>query len=186
MSKKNVNLTKKEDSLELKLKEFIENDPERNPGDYYIRDGKVCCRSGVRIHNDDLVDGRLPFHFYYVNSLFSCRSCPSLISLEGCPEYVGGEFDCSDNPELKSLEGGPIDISGDFYCNVCYGLTSLVGSPERVGGNFNCSSNYIISLVGAPKEVGGDFDCSYNDGEDFTKENLPVGTMINGEFNCIY
>jgi hypothetical protein len=56
----------------------------------------------------------LPQNFFgNIRRDFDC-SGNNLISLKGCPEYVGGYFDCHGN-QLESLEGCPKEV-GDFYC----------------------------------------------------------------------
>ncbi|CAK1331712.1 Uncharacterised protein [Burkholderia pseudomallei] len=69
--------------------------------------------------------------------------CCGLISLEGAPDYVGGNFDCSDN-ELNSLNGAPKHVEGDFVCVSC-SLETLNGLGE-VKGRLNIHSNPGLSL----------------------------------------
>lgn len=46
---------------------------------------------------------------------FNC-SCNCLRSLEGAPEYVGGDFDCSFNQIENINDLTTTYIGGDFYC----------------------------------------------------------------------
>ena len=84
--------TRKENSLEVRLKSFLLN--QRNPDDYYLSsDGKqVNCKGNVKITDDDLINGRFPFDFGNVNGYFDCSFCKSLISLKGAPKKVEGSF----------------------------------------------------------------------------------------------
>lgn len=72
-----------------------------------------------------------------------------LISLRGCPEFVGGKFDCSYN-YLKSLEGGPIQ-SYQYTCNDNR-IETLKGGPKFCR-HFNIDNNMIRSLDGLPDGI---------------------------------
>ena len=80
----------------------------------------------------------IPIQFGKVTGVFDC-SYNNLISLKGCPRWVGGSFYCSFNR-----------------------FTTLEGSPEYVGGSFSCLGYELRTLKGCPREVGGDFSCNYN------------------------
>ena len=56
----------------------------------------------------------LPLKFNMVESHFGCSS-NRLISLEGCPNYVGGNFFCSKNFNLYTFDGCP-----DYIDEQCY------------------------------------------------------------------
>jgi len=73
-----------------------------------------------------------------VKGSFNC-SDNNLISLNGCPEIVGGWFDCCDN-ELTSLKGCPEIVKGYFDCSF-NNLTSLERSPKKITGNYWCDIN---------------------------------------------
>jgi hypothetical protein len=120
-------------------------------------DGSIDVDDNVNLYNKKLT--KLPIKFRNVNGNFNC-SFNDLISLEGCPKYVGKYFLCNNN-NLSSLKGSPEWVVGSFYCN-SNKLISLKGCPESVGGYFDCSYNYLTSLEGSPKSVGRDFNCSYN------------------------
>ena len=89
-------------------------------------DGSVDVNGNIKIHEDDLVNGKLPIKFGYVSGNFYC-SYRKLTSLEGCPQDVGRHFNCCWN-QLTSLEGCPKGVGGDFYCNNNR-LASLEGCP---------------------------------------------------------
>jgi transcription elongation factor Elf1 len=108
-----------------------------------------------------------------------------ITSLEGSPEFVGGNFECNSCDSLKSLEGAPKEVGGDFNCSWCESLTSLEGAPKEVGRDFDCSHcKSLTSLKGAPKEVGGMFSCDYckgkfsvKDAEKVTKAQVYIGDV---------
>ena len=94
-----------------RIQEFIDNQPE--PGSIYITDGNVInSKSNITIRDTDLINGKLPFKFGRVDKNFICMKCPSLTSLEGAPQKVGGDFDCRMCTSLTSLEGAPKKIGG--------------------------------------------------------------------------
>lgn len=81
------------------------------------------------------IEDRLPFNFRKVTGRFYCPS--RLHSLEGSPEYVGGDFGCgSNNPDLHSLEHSPKFVGGDFMCTSIR-FDSLEGAPEVIKGEFD-------------------------------------------------
>lgn len=84
--------------------------------------------------------------FAYAASYFNISS-NNIVSLDGCPDQVGGYFFASQN-KLKSLEGG----------------------PRFVGGNFNVSRNNLTSLDGFPAEIGGSVSIGDNDVQFFEEE----------------
>jgi hypothetical protein len=94
----------------------------------------------------------------FVIGHFFCGN--ELTSLEGAPEWVGGDFWCADN-RLTTLMGAPKHVGGDFCC-ANNRLTTLMGAPKHVGGRFYCDNNHLMSLEGAPERVGGRFDCVGN------------------------
>ena len=153
--------TRKENSLEIRFKNFQQN--QRNPDDYYMSsDGKyVNCKGDVKISDDDLIDGRFPFNFGNVNGYFDCSFCNSLISLNGAPKKVEGSFSCANCDKLVSLENAPEIVEGDFFCHDCKNLTSLTGAPKKIEGSFSCANcDSLKSLEGAPEIVGGYFNCA--------------------------
>lgn len=140
-------------------------------------EGKVDLSTSLVVPNWLIKDGRLAVSFGKVKGSFIVRSS-SLATLEGCPDYVGGEFDCS-YTSITSLKGAPERIKGSFFCEHTKietleglpegahsyhlthneNLTSLNGSPSVVRGSFHidfCPS--LTSLEGAPRMIGGDFN----------------------------
>ena len=74
-----------------RIQEFINK--QREPESIYITDDNVInSKSYITIRDTDLVDGKLPFKFGIVDKDFYCRDCPSLKSLEGSPQEVGGKI----------------------------------------------------------------------------------------------
>ena len=116
---------RKENSLQMRLNDFLSN-KKRNVDCYHIsEDGKyVDCDESIVIGDSDLINGKFPFPFGKVKGDFGCWSCESLISLEGAPNEVGGDFDCRECDNLTSLKGSPKNISGFMDCSGCK-ITSL-------------------------------------------------------------
>ena len=56
-------------------------------------DGTYDVDGDVKIIEDMIVNGRLPYKFGKVTGDFSCYKCRKLTSLEGAPNSVGGFFD---------------------------------------------------------------------------------------------
>ena len=110
-----------------------------------------------------------------------CSGSSKLKSLEGSPEYVGGNFNCSMCTDLKSLEGAPEVVDGAFRCGYCSKLTSLKGAPKYVGGEFDCHACSITSLEGAPKRVEGDINCGYCPS---LKSLKGAPKYVGGNFKC--
>lgn len=141
----------------------------------------------VRIHSEDLIDGKLPFKFNLVTGDFNCSGI-KLESLEGCPEKVGGAFYCENN-NLKSLKGGPKEVDRSFFCQKNK-LETLEGSPEKIGWTFDCSHNNLTSLKGCTKEIVFNFYCSYNQlttlegGPEKVGCGLPGSSNIYGGYEC--
>ena len=120
-------------------------------------EGLVDVDGSVDLEDMNLI--RLPLRFGRVSVSFGC-CYNKLTTLEGAPQWVGGNFDCSNN-YLTTLEGGPNLVGGYFYCNINY-LTTLEGAPLEVGKSFSCFSNELTTLEGAPLNVGRDFYCENN------------------------
>ena len=171
---------RKEDSLEVKMKDFISS--KNNPNEYYIKDGLVCCKGDVTITNDDLVDNKLPFQFGEIGGSLFLNKCDSLVSLEGCPKKVNGSFHCQ-NCKITSLQYCPQEVKGNFFCQFCFNLTSLEGAPEIINGIFSIYGNTdLTSLEGAPKLVKSYFDCR-DCGRKFNKREIKKISKI---YNVIY
>ena len=134
LRRSNTAKERKEDKAN-RIQEFIDNQPESAV--IYITDGNVINSKGsIFIRNTDLVNGKLPFKFGRVDAFFDCDGCPSLTSLEGSPQEVGGDFICSKCTSLTSLEGSPQKVAGDFDCRMCTSLKSLEDAPKKIGGRF--------------------------------------------------
>ena len=94
-----------------RIQEFINK--QREPESIYITDGNVInSKKSIVISDTDLINGKLPFKFGRVDKDFYCRDCPSLKSLEGSPQKVGGDFYCRNCPSLTSHEGAPKKLGG--------------------------------------------------------------------------
>lgn len=102
-----------------------------------------------------------------------------ITTLEGAPDYVGGDFTCFNNKKLTTLEGGPTHVGGGFNCPT-NNLATLKGAPKFVGGGFNCVSNRLTNLEGAPDRVTTDFFCYRN--ELTTLKGGP--SYVGGLFSC--
>ena len=122
-------------NLEEKFEEFVSR--RENQIGYYIQNGLVNCFGDVKITDEDLVDGKLPFEFGSIFGDFSYYNCHSLTSLKGSPK-VCSDFICFDCPSLTSLKGSPQKVYGNFVCGICPSITSLKGSPEKVSFDFIC------------------------------------------------
>jgi hypothetical protein len=177
-------------SIECRLFESYKEDIEFICKKYGIKnwtlnkDGSIDIDGDVYLHNKGL--NKLPLKFRNVDGDFDC-SFNDLISLEGCPKYVGRNFNCSFN-NLTSLEGCPELVNNSFYCFNCSkdNLTSLKGCPKSVGGNFNCSYNNLTSLEGSPKSVSGDFWCSNNNLTSLEGAPESIGVQFYCRDNSVY
>jgi hypothetical protein len=73
-------------------------------------DGTYSANGDVKLESDTVKGGKLNFKIKKVNGNFSCYNL-SLISLVGCPDFVGGDFRCANN-KLTDLVGCPSVIKG--------------------------------------------------------------------------
>lgn len=138
------------------------------------KQGLIDVDDDVSITNSRLK--RLPLSFGKVTGNFHCSS-NRLISLKGCPVWVGGSFNCYGN-QLTSLKYGPIEVGGDYSCHE-NGLTSLMGSAKIINGNFNCFLNQLKSLSHGPIKVNGSYYAYHN--ELTTLEGSP--DFVGGSFH---
>lgn len=84
----------------------------------------------------------------------------STYSLEGGPEYVGGNFSVWQNSHVKEMKGCPSFVGGDFQYSSQECLSNFKGSPDvvkgdfiyRYGGHRQC---FLSSLKGLTPEIGG-------------------------------
>lgn len=155
----------------------------------------------VDVAGDVVLRGRklksLPVQFSRVTGSFNVHN-NLLISLKGCPEYVGNTFTCSSN-KLVCLEYCPLVVK-HFVCsqNLLTNLigcpvyvesfaasnnqlTSLEGAPIRVEGDFVCDNNRLTTLYGAPKIIAGNFICHHNQ-----LANLVHAPVVGKSFDCRY
>ena len=174
--------TRKENSFELKVKDFLSN--REDAGKFKIsEDGKhLNAYQDVVIHDEDILDGKFIVPFGEIKGDFDCVGCTSLTSLEGAPKEVKGSFCCYHCTSLTSLEGAPKKVGWSFNCNCCTSLTSLVGAPEEIHRSFECTNcDSLTSLEGAPKKIGRCFDC--NNCKNLTSlVGLPE--KVGGFFDC--
>ena len=148
---------RKENSLQMRLNNFLSNEKDRIADKYHIsEDGKyVDCDTDVYLYDSDLIDGKFPFPFGEINGHFNCSDCDDLISLEGAPQKVKKDFFCAQCENLTSLEGAPKEVGQNFISFGCSKITSLEGVPEEVGGIFNCiKCPNLTSLKCLPKIIG--------------------------------
>jgi len=136
-------------------------------------EGLVDVDGSVDLEDRYLI--RLPLRFGRVSVSFDC-CYNKLTTLEGAPQWVGGDFDCTWN-ELTSLKSAPQKVGGSFYCSSNQ-LITLEGAPLEVGKSFSCFNNELTTLEGSPKKVSKDFYCSSN--------NLTSLDGIGEVKGCIY
>jgi hypothetical protein len=123
------------------------------------RTQRYDCDGDVKVDKCIVEDGKLQIKFGVVNGDFNCSGM-GLVSLEGCPQYVGHHCFCFDN-QLTSLKGSPKEVGWNFCCSN-NDLQTLEGCPQKVGGDFDCKANDLRNINQHPKEVGGDFRCENN------------------------
>lgn len=166
---------RKENDVEIRMQTFIE---EHNIKKYSITTDEKGIKylnindplHFIRIHDEDLVNGKLPFKFGKIDDGLIFEDCETLISLEGAPEKIHQIFSVQDCPNLTSLKGAPQKGVSLILLLNCGKLVSLEGLPETINGRFSiraCSS--LETLKGAPK---------------FDMNNLIVNIPSKGEFVC--
>lgn len=163
---------KEKDRISKLLKRLFQID------DYIIDGGLVYTRGNCTRKDSKSIFDELPVKFGKVFGNFAIHDM-GLITLNGCPDYIGGAFRCYNN-NLMTLEGGPTKVDGIMSAANNH-LTSLTGAPEEVGGVFICRNNILQNLVGAPLKTGG-FQCDNNPLTSL--EGLPK--EINGPLNLTY
>lgn len=156
--------TRKENSLKIRLRNFIDKykfkselfEIEETSEKTFVVNVGYDSETEIRIHDDDLINGEIPFKFGTVPDFFSVSNCTLLTTLKNSPNgfsSVVADFNCKECPSLISLEGAPRKVYG-FFCYKCKNLPSLVGAPERVDDIFKCSDcPNLTSLEGAPKYI---------------------------------
>ena len=156
--------TRKENDTKINIKSFLSD---RDDIDIFeiSKDGKylnINCdkyNTMFKLHDDDLLNGKIPVPFGICDGTFSCYELTNLVSLEGSPRIVKGNFGCGFCNGLTSLVGAPEEVTSDCNVNYCNGLTSLVGAPKKVKNIKCCNNEKMKSLKGAPEAVSGYFDC---------------------------
>ncbi len=151
-----------------RYKLFLENQQSKKEID------SICKKYGIRnytINDDSTIDvddnvhlynmelTKLPLKFGRVTGSFNCGD-NQLISLEGCPSWVGGCFDCRYN-KLASLEGCVKYVGEYFNCDNNQ-LKTLKGGPEVVILGYSCDGNYLVNFKGFPDDFEGGVSFTYN------------------------
>ena len=81
-------------------------------------------------------------------------------TMEGMPEYVGGDCIVDGARFLKSLQGAPKHVGGNFVASHCYSLVNCEGAPQEIGEGVDLTWNYrLVSLKGLPSTINGDLIC---------------------------
>jgi hypothetical protein len=151
---KNFNLFKESIDEESKIRKICK---EYNIKNYTINDDlSIDVDDSVGFFGKGLV--KVPLKFNRVSGNFNCSS-NDLISLFGCPQWVGGNFACSDNG-LTSLKFFPKFIGGDLFIYDNY-ITSLKGIPKNIN-YIDCDNNKIWSFIGIPDNFRGELLCQSN------------------------
>jgi hypothetical protein len=125
---------------------------------------------------------KLPVSFDRVGGSFFAI-IKNLRTLEGSPQWVGGDFNCSNNQLTTNLKGAPIWVGGSFSCGDNTNLKSLEHGPVWVGKHYNCWSTAIETLEGAAEYVGGDF---YVIGTNNLISLRGIPSVIEREFYCYW
>ena len=151
------NYVRKENSIEIRVNEFLDGNPFYKDYISISEDGtRVNCSVSIVIYDEMLINGKFPFPFGEVDGNFVCSVCDELISLEGAPKEIDGNFESDKCPKLTSLKGAPEKVGGDFDCSHCENLTSLEGAPKEVSEFFDCTyCPNLTSLEHLPKKIGG-------------------------------
>lgn len=124
--------------------------------DYHIQnDGLVNVTGYVDLSNYKFTE--IPIKFNRVSGNFNMSST-YVLTLHGCPKYVGGDFTIEYGYNLTSLEGGPEEVDGSFFCQNTP-IISLKGAPKTVRHNFRCDKTRISNLIGISYVEKGDIIC---------------------------
>ena len=107
-------------------------------------DGSIDVNDNVALQFTNL-NGKLPIKFNMVQGYFRAISC-NLTTLEGFPEYVGGELDFSKN-EIKSFEYTPKHVNGNYICdgNKISEIDEFI-KDVKINGTFFAKDNLIENL----------------------------------------
>lgn len=95
-------------------------------------------------------NGKIPVSFGKVTGNFSMSS-NQLVTLEGCPCWVGGNFNCIDN-NITNLKYAPIHIRKDAHVWNNRMIQSLNWEPEHIGGKLfikieTISEKYLDTII---------------------------------------
>ena len=149
---------RKENDVKIRMQTFIEEHHIKNYS--IITDKKKGIKylnvydplNTIRIHDEDLVNGKLPFKFGEISDGLMFLDCETLISLEGAPKKIDKFINIQNCPNLTSLKGAPQEGVSMILLINCGKLVSLEGLPKIIDGRFSireCSS--LKTLKGAPK-----------------------------------
>lgn len=180
----------------MKLNEIVKTEEEKLIAKK-LRIEKICERLKLQNYTvrDDLkvdIDGTVslqfrryanfPINFGKVTGDFNCYSNDKLLTLEGFPEYVGGNIDMSSCVLISDLSYLPKHIRGSWYCGSNYSIRTLEGGPTKVDNAFVIDNTWKLeSLEGCPS-VGGDF---YVNNINALKTLKGCPTHIGGDFRCL-
>lgn len=129
-----------------------------------IRISKVD--GSLDVSNNELVDLRgCPQN---IQSLIVSKN--HLKSLEGCPSSISADLNVSDNPTLVSLKGCAETIGGNFVASNTK-ITSLVGGPKKVKGDYIVNNCELKTTMGIAEEVGKNINLDENKLEYLDIEN---------------
>jgi len=128
---------------------------------YFDIDGVVSFRYWSS-HDDSVTSPSIIFDYsgLSVSGNFNLYDNNGLMSLEGCPERVGGDFSCVSN-NLVSLKGCPRVVDGNFFCYGNEFLKSLDhgwGEKVKVGGKIHCDNTFSEEDVRKYFDVVGHID----------------------------
>lgn len=137
--------------------EFLKNNwgKKNDDGSWDIERNLILLRESPIVKN-----GRFIVKLRKIKGNFNCGG-QSLVSLEGGPEYVGGNFWCDGNPRLRSLKHGPKYVGGEYSCAFCNisSLKSLEGVEYK---SLDVSGNKIKNMKSFPKYIDGSLTANEN------------------------
>ena len=139
------------------MKQFITRHPMLKEGEYEISDLKLNLSVAVRIDEEDLVDGKLPFKFGKVYDFVADNI--GLVSLENSPDEVENDFVVNGN-ELTNFIGGPKKVGRTFTANFNKNLESLDGSPDEVGNYSIIGCRRVKDIKGITPVINKEFRAS--------------------------
>lgn len=115
----------------------------------------------VRIKEEDLVDGHLPFPLGTISGDLKLECLKGLTSLINCPQKVTGNLWIGYDHNLTSLEGCPKEVGKRFRIQYMDKITTLIGSPDHIGKSYECCNlSGIKSMIGVTQNIDGDLDIS--------------------------